>query len=120
MPVPAPPPRLTFRSADVHAGVPGADALAPEAAGLEAALDAAELAALDETVAEAAADDEVADAAQPVARTPAASSGMSSNAFFTRSPDCHGIGHFPDAFTTPHAPYWLGGILARTRVMSSS
>jgi|HubBroStandDraft_4_1064222.scaffolds.fasta_scaffold1216604_1 hypothetical protein len=105
MPAPAPPPRLTLRSADVHAGVPDAaaaevlalgvlapvEALAPEVpAPVEAAEDAAlvagalALAAPAGELGEAAVD--VDDAAHPAASTPAASSGTASSAFFTRLP----------------------------------
>ena len=104
MPAPAPPPRLTLRSADVHAGVPDAatevlapgvlapvEALAPEVlAPVEAAEDAAlvagalALAAPAGELGEAAVD--VDDAAHPAASTPAASSGTASSAFFTMVP----------------------------------
>jgi hypothetical protein len=99
IPAPAPPPRLTLRSADVQAGGPDAAAtevLAPEVpapeapAPVEAAEDAAPvagalaLAAPDGELGETA--DDVDDAAHPAASTPAASSGTASSAFFTRLP----------------------------------
>jgi hypothetical protein len=89
MPGPAPPPRLTLRSADVHAGVPDAAAtvvLAPA----EAAEDDEDAALVAEALALEAPDGEPAvgvdDAAHPAASTPAASSGTPSSAFFTRPP----------------------------------
>jgi hypothetical protein len=92
MPAPAPPPRLTLRSADVHAGVP--DATATEVPPAEAAEDAALVA---EAVALEAPDEEPAaaavgvdDAEHPAASTPAASSGTASSAFFTRLPSGRG------------------------------
>jgi hypothetical protein len=103
MPAPAPPPRLTLRSADVQAGVPDDAAtevlalgvLAPEVlepveAAEDAALvaDALTLAAPDGELAETAVDDD--DAAHPAASTPAASSGTASSAFFTRLPSSRG------------------------------
>jgi hypothetical protein len=112
MPAPAPPPRLACRSADVQAGAPDetvAAAEVPEFAaaldvaleplGLAPLLDAPELApadALDELApvapAEAPGALDVDDAAQPAARSPALSSGTTSNAFFTRSPCCNRVG----------------------------
>jgi hypothetical protein len=104
MPAPAPPPRLTLRSADVHAGVPdaaGTEVLAPAEAGEDAALvaeapaldapalDAPALGALDGEVAGTAVDDDD-DAPHPAASTPAASSGTASSAFFTRLPSGRG------------------------------
>jgi hypothetical protein len=78
----------------VHAGVP--DAAEPDPAALVEVPDDAEPVAevpalevsdaeLDGELAEAAVD--VDDAAHPAASTPAASSGMASSAFFTRSPN---------------------------------
>jgi hypothetical protein len=107
MPAPAPPPRLTLRSADVQAGVPDATAPevlapaeAPAAAPVEAPEDAAlvaEALALAAPVGELAGvvTVEVDDAAHPAASTPAASSGTASSAFFTRLPSGRGktIGH---------------------------
>ena len=95
MPGPAPPPRLTFRPADVQAGVPDAAAaelLAPAAAAEDAALVAEELVlpAPDGELAETALDDVDDDAAHPAASTPAASSGTASSAFFTRLPSGRG------------------------------
>jgi hypothetical protein len=98
MPAPAPPPRLTLRSADVQAGVPDAALLALA----EAAEDAAPVAAapVPAAVALEAADgelgaavddvDDVDDAAHPAASTPAARSGTASSAFFTRLPSVRG------------------------------
>jgi hypothetical protein len=100
MPAPAPPPRLTFRSADVQAGVPDAAAtelLAPAEVAEDAALVAPALVleAPDGELAETAVDDVEDDAAHPAASTPAASSGTASSAFFTRLPSSRGqtIGH---------------------------
>ena len=101
MPAPAPPPRLTFRSADVQAGVPDAAAteeLAPADAAADAAPVAAALAleAPDGELAGTEVDDDVDDeAAHPAASMPAASSGTASSAFFTRLPSHRGqtIGH---------------------------
>jgi hypothetical protein len=102
MPAPAPPPRLTLRSADVQAGVPdavAAELLAPAEAAEDAALVAAapvpaaglEALALEAPVGElAAAVVDVDDAAHPAASTPAASSGTASSAFFTRLPSGRG------------------------------
>jgi hypothetical protein len=91
----------------VQAGAPPDAATVPEAAELAAGLDAPELApafeplelvpavalgALDELVPPPAAPgalDVDDDAAQPAARSPALSSGTTSNAFFTRSPRCN-------------------------------
>jgi hypothetical protein len=94
MPAPAPPPRLTFRSADVQAVAPDAAAtelLAP-AAGEDAAL-VAEVLALDALGGELAGTlvDDDDDAAHPAASTPAASSGTASSAFFTRLPSGKGL-----------------------------
>jgi hypothetical protein len=98
MPAPAPPPTLAWRLADVQAGVPVVVApelpeVDPEPAALVAlpALpEAAEVAAADEAAAEvaggAAADDDEDEAPHPAARAPAASNGMTSQAFFTSSP----------------------------------
>jgi hypothetical protein len=97
MPAPSPPPRLTWRSADVQAGVP--DAADPDPAALvpvpgdavvvaaDAAL-VAELLALEVPApvpAVAVVDDD--EAAHPAMSTPVASSGMVNSAFFTRSPN---------------------------------
>ena len=104
VPAPAPPPKLTARWADVHAGTPDetllvpavpelvALELAPKLAALELAppelAPAAGLEELDE-LAPAAPVDAVDppgvddEAAQPAARSPALSSGTASNAFFT-------------------------------------
>jgi hypothetical protein len=100
MPAPAPPPRLACKSADVQAGTPPVSVAVPEAAELAAALElapaleaaeltpAAALGELDELALEpppaaAGALDVDDDAAQPAARSPALSSGTTSNAFFT-------------------------------------
>src|ERR1700678_4482054 len=108
MPAPAPPPRLACRSAEVQAGVPDEAVVAPEvpepAAVLETVglapvpdapvLEAPEL-ALDDALAPAPpapapdATDVDDDAPHPSARSPALSSGTTSNAFFTRSPYCN-------------------------------
>jgi len=95
MPAPAPPPRLTARRADVHAGTPDETAVVPvvpelvalelapaelaPAAGLEELDELAPVAPV-EAVDPADVEDE---AAQPAARSPALSSGTTSNAFFT-------------------------------------
>lgn len=108
MPAPAPPPRLTLRSAEVQDASPAAagEVEPAPAAGVADAVAAADdepvppplvlappvLAAPELVPAEldvepgAAADDEDDDAAHPAVSTPAASSGMVSSALFTRSP----------------------------------
>jgi hypothetical protein len=93
MPAPAPPPTLAWRLADVQAGVPVVVApelpdVDPELAALVALLalpEAAEVAAA-EVAGGAAADDDEDEAPHPAARAPAASNGMTSQAFFTSSP----------------------------------
>jgi hypothetical protein len=97
MPAPSPPPRLTWRSADVQAGV--LDAAEPDPAALvpvpgDAAVVAADTPLVAEVLAPevpdpvpavAVVDDD--DAAHPAMSTPVASSGMANSAFFTRSPN---------------------------------
>src|SRR5580692_819070 len=101
MPAPAPPPRLACKLADVQAGVPPVTVTVPEAAELAAGLElapaleapelapAAALGELDELAlapppaAAGALDVDDDDTAQPAARSPALSSGTTSNAFFT-------------------------------------
>jgi hypothetical protein len=119
MPAPAPPPRLTCRSAEVQAGVQD-EAVVPEVpepgavlepvglAPVPAApvLDAPELALADAVapVLPAAAPDApdvVDDAAHPTARSPALSSGTTSNAFFTSSPYCKPLGDALMSLRTP-------------------
>jgi hypothetical protein len=115
MPAPAPPPRLTVRPADVHAGVPDAavtEVLAPAEAAEVAALvaEALALAAPDGELAETAVD--VDDAAHPAASTLTASGITASSAFFTRLPSgrgqtsCHS--GLPLTPMTPQRPPWLG------------
>ena len=48
------------------------------------------------------------DAAQPAARSPALSSGTTSNAFFTRSPYCNPVGDALMSFKTPQPLTRLG------------
>jgi hypothetical protein len=50
------------------------------------------------------------DAAQPAARSPALSSGTTSNAFFTRSPYCNRVGDALMSLKTPQPQTWLGRI----------
>jgi hypothetical protein len=127
MPAPAPPPRLAVRSAEVQAGAPDEAVVDPEVpepvvlepvglAPVPAApvleLDAPALAlagALDELPPdEAPGALDVDDAAQPAARSPALSSGTTSNAFFTRSPYCNPGGDALMSLKTPQRPTRLG------------
>jgi hypothetical protein len=82
MPTPAPPPRLTRRSAEVHDVRLAVTALEPPA-GAEVPGCAV---VLEDEAGEPDEPDDGDDAAQPAARTLAASSGTASIVFFTRSP----------------------------------
>jgi hypothetical protein len=93
MPAPAPPPTLAWSSADVQAAGPATAVLDPEPAEVDPVLaalvvlpDVAEEAADEEAGAAADDDEDDEDDAHPAARAPAASNGMTSQAFFTSSP----------------------------------
>jgi hypothetical protein len=92
MPAPSPPPRLTWRSADVQADVPDAAALV--AVPGDAVVVAADAALVADVLAPEVPDPvpavavvDVDEAAHPAMSTPVASSGMANSAFFTRSPN---------------------------------
>ena len=117
----------------MQAGAPDEAVVAPEvpepAAVLEpvglapvpdAVLDAPELALADALVPvlpAAAPDppDDVDDAAHPAARSPALSSGTTSNAFFTRSPIATQVGDALMSLKTPQPPTRLGRIFRFAR-----
>lgn len=92
----------------MHAGVPVEAAAVADDAGsvpdeLAPVPDEAGLAVV-VTVAAGELADDVDDAEQPATSAPAASNGMTSNVFFTRSPIEHGKGDAPMPFTTPRPP----------------
>jgi hypothetical protein len=107
----------------VQAGVPPDSVTVVEAAEVAPALAPLEALAPDPTeLAPAAALGELAlappaaagafdvDAAQPAARSPALSSGTTSNAFFTRSPYCNRVGDALMSLKTPQPQTRLGRI----------
>ena len=59
------------------------------------------------------------DAAQPAARSPALSSGTTSNAFFTRSPCCNRVGDALMSLKTPQPQTGLGRIFRLARRASA-